>query len=53
MGYIQEEFATEGQVVKGAIIAFEEDKGIKRALSVTRNIEFYKYQIKFNLTKVS
>lgn len=53
MGYIQEEFATDGQVVKGAIIAFEEDKGIKRALSVTRNIEFYKYQIKFNLTKVS
>jgi restriction system protein len=37
--------------VKGIIIAFEDDVRIKRALSVASNIEFYRYQISFNLVK--
>ena len=38
---------------KFIIIAFEDDQRIRRALSVTNNIEFYRYRINFNLRKVS
>ena len=51
MGYVQEELAEEGQEVKGVIIALEDDLKIRRALSVTRNIEFYRYQVSFRLFK--
>jgi restriction system protein len=51
MGYVLEELAEEGQKVKGIIIAMEDDINIKRALKVTNNIEFYKYQINFKLFK--
>ena len=44
MGYIKEEIATSEQEVKGVIIAFDDDQKIKRALSVTNNISFYKYK---------
>ena len=33
------------------IIALEDDLRIRRALSVAANIEFYRYQVKFTLTK--
>ena len=51
MGYVLEELAEENQKVKGIIIALEDDLRIKRALSVTNNIEFYRYQINFRLFK--
>jgi restriction system protein len=51
MGYVLEELAEENQTVKGVIIGLEDDLKIKRALSVTTNIEFYKYQINFKLYK--
>lgn len=51
MGYIQEEIAEDNQEVKGIIIAFESDLKIKRALSVTKNIDFYTYKIDFTLHK--
>ena len=51
MGYVKEELAEEGQAVRGAIIAFEDDKKIKRALSVAPNIDFYTYKIQFKLEK--
>jgi restriction system protein len=51
MGYVQEELAEENQVVKGAIIGLEEDIRIRRALSVAKNIEFYRYQVSFKLFK--
>jgi restriction system protein len=51
MGYVQEELAEEGQEVKGVIIALEDDLKIRRALSVTRSIEFYRYQVSFRLFK--
>jgi restriction system protein len=47
MGYVQEELAEKGQAVKGIIIALEDDLRIRRALSVTKNIEFYRYQVSF------
>lgn len=51
MGYVQEEIAEEGQTVKGIIIALEDDLRIRRALSVAKNIEFYRYQVSFKLFK--
>lgn len=51
MGYVKEELAESNQSVKGVIIALEDDLRIKRALSVTSNIEFYRYQVSFKLFK--
>lgn len=51
MGYVKEELAEANQKVKGIIIALEDDIRIKRALSVTNNIEFYRYQVSFKLFK--
>ncbi len=51
MGYVKDELAENGQIVKGVIIGLEDDLRIKRALSVTQNIEFYKYVVSFKLVK--
>lgn len=51
MGYVVEELAEKGQTVKGIIIASEEDIRIRRALAVTNNIDFYRYQVSFKLFK--
>ncbi|HSC52119.1 MAG TPA: endonuclease NucS domain-containing protein [Phnomibacter sp.] len=51
MGYVLEELAEKSQTVKGIIIGLEDDLRIKRALSVTNNIDFYRYQINFKLFK--
>ena len=51
MGYIAEEIAEEHQRVKGVIIALEDDLRIRRALKVAPNIEFYRYEVKFDLIK--
>jgi restriction system protein len=51
MGYVQEELAEDGQAVKGVIIAAEDDPRIRRALTVTPAIAFYRYQISFKLVK--
>lgn len=51
MGYVKEELVEGDQQVKGVIIALEDDLRIKRALSVTNNIEFYRYQVSFKLFK--
>lgn len=51
MGYVKDELAEPGQEVRGLIIAFEDDLRLKRALSVTQNIDFYKYEVSFKLEK--
>ena len=51
MGYVKEELSEANQEVKGIIIALEDHIRIKRALSVTNNIEFYRYQVSFKLFK--
>jgi restriction system protein len=51
MGYVAGELADEGQKVRGAIIALDDDLRLRRALSVTTNIDFYKYQVSFKLLK--
>ncbi len=52
MGYVHEELAEENQSVRGVIIALEDDPRIRRALTMTPSIEFFRYQISFKLVKV-
>ena len=52
MSYVQEELAENGQTVLGAIVALEDDQRIRRALSMTPSIVFYRYQVSFKLVKV-
>jgi len=51
MSFVQDELAEEGQTVLGVIITHEDDKRIKRALTMTHNISFYLYQVSFKLVK--
>jgi restriction system protein len=51
MGYVKDELCENNQTVKGIIIALEEDLKLKRALSVTNNIDFYRYKMNFELDK--
>jgi restriction system protein len=51
MGYVQDLVAKDGQTVRGAIIALEDDQRIRRALSMTPSITFYRYQVSFKLVK--
>ncbi len=51
MGYVREELAEKDQTVRGIIIALEDDLRLRRALSVTQNINFYTYKIHFELEK--
>ncbi len=47
MCYVNEVLAEPGQEVKGAIIAYEDDKRIRRAQGRTPIFIFYRYQISF------
>lgn len=51
MGFVKEDLAEPHQSVRGVIIALEDDLRIRRALAVTPNIEFFRYQINFKLLK--
>jgi restriction system protein len=51
MSYVQDELAEDDQTVLGAIIAHEDDTRIRRALAMTPNICFYRYQVSFKLVK--
>jgi restriction system protein len=51
MGFIKDEYLEKDQKVRGAIIALENDLKVKRALSVTSDIDFYEYKINFDLVK--
>ena len=49
MGYVMGELAEPEQIVRGAIIALEDDKKIRYALKVNPSIFFYRYEVKFQL----
>jgi restriction system protein len=51
MGYAAQELAETNQKVRGVIIALEDDQRIRRALAVSPNIDFFRYQISFKLIK--
>ncbi|PZQ45330.1 MAG: DUF91 domain-containing protein [Micavibrio aeruginosavorus] len=52
MGYVAQELAEDTQVVKGVIIALEDDLRVRRALTMTQGIQFYRYQVSFKLLPV-
>jgi restriction system protein len=49
MGYVKQDLADEGQTVKGAIIALEDDIRIRRALAMVPDVSFYRYEVSFRL----
>jgi restriction system protein len=51
MSFVQEELAEDGQTVLGVIVAHEDDQRIRRALTMTPAIAFYRYQVSFKLVK--
>jgi restriction system protein len=51
MGYAKDELAEKDQTVKGLVIALEDDLRLRRALSVTSNIDFMTYTVSFKLNK--
>ena len=51
MGYATEALAEDYQSVRGAIVALESDLRLTRALSVTTNIDFYRYEVDFRLQR--
>jgi len=51
MGFVAQELAEPGQETRGVIIALDDDQRIRRALAVTPNIDFYRYQVSFKLLK--
>ena len=51
MGYVKDELLEENQTVSGVIVALDDDQRIRRALSVAPGIDFYRYEVKFNLHK--
>lgn len=53
MGYVKQELAEPGQEVHGVIIAQDDDIKIRRALAVTKNIHFLKYEVSFRLVDQS
>jgi restriction system protein len=53
MGYVKEELADQGQQVRGVIIALEDDQRIRRALSVSPAIEFFRYEVSFKLHRTT
>lgn len=53
MGYVLSELAEPDQTVRGAIIALEPDKRIEQALRVAQNIDFYRYEVRFDLRKAN
>jgi restriction system protein len=51
MGYVKQELAEPNQTVKGAIIALDDDTKIRRALAITPDISFYRYEVSFKLIR--
>jgi restriction system protein len=52
MGYLMDAYPEPGMVVRGCIVALEDDLKIRRALRAASNIDFYRYQVSFKLFKV-
>lgn len=51
MGFVRDEIAEEDQAVEGAIIALEDDKRLRRAISMVPTVQFFRYQVSFKLVK--
>lgn len=52
MSYVKEVVAEPDQSVRGAIVALEDDKGLRRALSMVDAVDFFRYEISFSMTQI-
>lgn len=53
MGFVRKSIAAKDQLVKGIIVASEDDKNIRNALHATQNIKFFRYQVSLKLIEQS
>jgi restriction system protein len=53
MGFVKRELLEPGQNVRGLIIALDDDVRVRNALSVTSDIDFMTYRVKFELNPVN
>ena len=53
MGFIKSKCAADGQRVRGCIVAFEPESGVKHAMRVSPDIDYYTYSVNFQLNRVS
>ena len=51
MGFVQDELAESDQIVRGVVIALEDDQRLRRALAMVPSIDFYRYEVAFKLIK--
>ena len=49
MGFVKKELATNGENVRGIVIALEDDLKMSNALSMVPSIDFYRYKVDFQL----
>jgi hypothetical protein len=49
MGWVKREIAKDGQDVRGCIIALQDDPNLKDALYASPDIDFMRYEVKFDL----
>lgn len=52
MGYIKKTLATNNEKVKGCIIGTHEDKNLVNAISMVPDIDFYRYELNFSLSRI-
>jgi len=53
MGFVRDELAESEQMVRGVVIALDDDQRLRRALARVPAIEFYRYEVNFKLVKMS
>jgi restriction system protein len=46
---VKNELATNGESVRGVVIALEDDLRLRNALSMVSSIDFFRYQVDFKL----
>ena len=52
MGFVKNELATNGENVRGIVIALEDDLRLRNALSMVPAIDFFRYQVNFKLISI-
>lgn len=52
MGFVKKDLCQDGRSVRGAIVAHEDDLGMRNALSMVEGVDFYRYSIDFKLSQV-
>ena len=53
MGFVNKDLCQDGKTVRGAIVAHQDDLGMRNALSMVKDVEFFKYSIDFKLSQIS